>query len=130
MKKININPRIARWSLTLQNYKFELIHRTSSKMTHVNCLSRYIANINVISVEDELMWKQLANVKIKELGEELETKEHKHFTLNESLVFRRYKDKDLFVVPENIINSVIRIYHDEMGHVGIDKTIHDLLSHY
>jgi len=26
MKKININPRIARWSLILQNYKFNLVH--------------------------------------------------------------------------------------------------------
>ncbi|EFN72529.1 Pro-Pol polyprotein, partial [Camponotus floridanus] len=38
--------------------------------------------------------------------------------------------KNLFVVPENMIYSVIRIYHDEMGHVGIDKTIHGILSHY
>lgn len=27
MKKININPRIARWSLSMQNYHFELVHR-------------------------------------------------------------------------------------------------------
>lgn len=39
MKKININPRIARWNLFLQNYKCELIHRASNKIIHVDCLS-------------------------------------------------------------------------------------------
>jgi hypothetical protein len=29
MRKININPRIARWTLALQNYKFEMVHRPS-----------------------------------------------------------------------------------------------------
>lgn len=42
MKKININPKIARWSLALQNYKFELVHRTSDKMVHVDCLRGYV----------------------------------------------------------------------------------------
>lgn len=92
-------------------------------MTHVDCLSRFIANINVISVEDKLIYKQLVDPKIKEL----ESKDHKHFILNEGLVFRRYSEKLLFVVPENMINSVIRIYHDETRHVVM---IHGLLSHY
>lgn len=130
MKKININPRIARWSLTLQNYKFELVHRSSGKMTHVDCLSRYVASINLITIEDEVMYRQLTDPKIKELAEELESKDHKYFVLIEGLVFRRQADKNLFVVPESMINNVIRIYHDEMGHVGIDKTVHGLLSHY
>lgn len=54
MKKININPRIARWSLILQNYKFNLIHRASGKIAHVDCLNRCIMNINLITIEDEL----------------------------------------------------------------------------
>lgn len=31
---------------------------------------------------------------------------------------------------ENMINEVIRIHHDELKHVGIDRTIHSILSHY
>lgn len=130
MKKININPRIARWSFVLQNYKFELIHRASSKMGHVDCLSRNIMVINALTAEDEIMYKQLADPKIKEIAEDLETKDHKYFALIEGLVFRKYQDKHLFVVPENMVYSVIRIYHDDMGHVGIDKTIHGIVGHY
>lgn len=29
-----------------------------------------------------------------------------------------------------MINNVIRIYHDDIGHVGIDKTIYDILGYY
>lgn len=36
VKKININPRIARWTLSFQNYQFELIHRSGKKMEHVD----------------------------------------------------------------------------------------------
>lgn len=86
--------------------------------------------ISLITVEDEIMYKQLADPKIKELAEELEIRDHKYFTLIESLVFRKYKDKNLFVVPDSMIYSVIRIYHDDMGHVGIDKTIYGILGHY
>ena len=34
------------------------------------------------------------------------------------------------MVPEAMINNIIRLYHDEVGHVGIDKTLYGILSHY
>jgi len=129
-KKININPRIARWSLSLQNYHFEIVHRSGNKMQHVDCLSRNILFVNTITVEDELMYKQLMDAKIKEIAENIETKGSDHFTLIDGLVFRMYKEKPLFVVPENMISNIIRIYHDEAGHVGLDKTMHSILTHY
>lgn len=130
MKKININPRIARWSLILQHYQFELIHRASNRMSHVDCLSRSIMTINLLTAEDEIMYKQLTDPKIRKIAEDLEANDHKYFVLIEGLVFRKYRDKNLFVVPENMVYSVIRIYHDDMGHVGVDKTIHGILGHY
>lgn len=130
MKKININPRIARWSLFLQNYKCELIHRASNKMAHVDCLRSSIMVVNLISIEDEIMYKQLADPILKELAKELEAKDHKYFALIDGLVFRKYHDKHLFVVPEKMINSIIKVYHNDMGHVGIDKTMHGIMGHY
>lgn len=130
MKKININPRIARWSLFLQNYHFELKHRSSNKMIHVDSLSRVVMTINFVSAEDELMYKQLMDPKLKEIATELEIKDNKYFSLIDGLLFKNYKDKPLFVIPENMINSVIKIYHDETGHVGLDKTVRGILGHY
>jgi len=130
MKKININPRIARWTLTMQNYRFEMIHRSANKMMHVDALSRNIQTICAITVEDELMYRQLMDPKLKEIAEMVELKGSKKFTLIDGLLFRMGKDKPLFVVPESMIVNIIRIYHDDMGHVAVDKTIHGIVGHY
>ena len=130
VRKININPRIARWTLTFQNYNFELVHRSSDKMTHVDFLSRYILTVNIISSEDELLYKQLADPKLKEIAEQVELHGSKVFKLIDGILFKEYKDKDLFVVPEAMVNNIIRLYHDEVGHVGVDKTLYGILSHY
>jgi hypothetical protein len=130
MKKININPKIARWSLALQNYRFELAHRSSDRMTHVDCLSRNVMLVSAITLEDELMYKQLMDTKLKELADDIELKGSKQFTLINGLLFRIYKDRSLFVVPDSMINNVIRIHHDDSGHVGIEKTIFSILTHY
>lgn len=47
MKKININSRIARWSSVMQNYKFELSHRSSNKMVHIDCLTRERSDVSL-----------------------------------------------------------------------------------
>lgn len=76
------------------------------------------------------MYKQLMGPKLKELAIDLETKENKYFSLINGLLFRNYQGKSLFVVLENMINNEIRLYHDNMGHVGIDKTTHGITEHY
>lgn len=68
MKKINVNPKIARWTLALQNYRFELIHRSGEKMIHVDCFSRNVMLISVITLEDEVMYKQLSETKLKDIA--------------------------------------------------------------
>lgn len=40
LEKRDMNARIARWSLELQHFDFKVVHRPSSKMTHVDALSR------------------------------------------------------------------------------------------
>lgn len=42
VNKANLNPRIARWTLKLQNYKFKLMHRAGKRMAHVDALSRHV----------------------------------------------------------------------------------------
>lgn len=49
LSKKEINHRINRWAMILQNYDYELIHREGNKMRHVDALSR----IHSIMVLDE-----------------------------------------------------------------------------
>lgn len=57
--KANLNPRIARWTLKLQNYQFRIIHREGRRMLHVDALSRIAAHIDSFPLEKELQFKQL-----------------------------------------------------------------------
>jgi len=50
-------------------------------MQHADCLSRNILLINTITIEDELLYKQLMDAKIKEIAENIETKDSDYFTL-------------------------------------------------
>jgi len=53
--------------------------------------------INVITAEDKVMYKQLTDLKLKEITENVKLKGSKYFTLIDSLFFKKYYDKDLFV---------------------------------
>ncbi|KMQ85072.1 pro-pol polyprotein [Lasius niger] len=71
-------------------------------MSHVDCLSRNIMTVNTITLENELIYRQLTDPKLKELADMVELKG----------------------MPEQMINNIIRIHHDDSGHVGLDKTVY------
>ncbi|GFW03131.1 retrovirus-related Pol polyprotein from transposon 17.6 [Trichonephila clavipes] len=45
MSKKNLNTRIARWALNLQDYDCTILHRSGSQMAHVDALSRSVHRI-------------------------------------------------------------------------------------
>lgn len=75
MNKANFNPRIARWTLKLQSYRFEMILRAGERThgTHVDTLNRIVnLLIEPMSLEHELELKHLQGVKLKTIAEILE----------------------------------------------------------
>lgn len=130
VNKAHLNPRIARWALRLQNYKFKVVHRAGHRMTHVDALSRISAYVGAMPIERELEYKQLLDDRLKILAEELEFAENEKFELIDGLVFRKCADKPRFVIPDSMINNIIRIYHDEMAHCGVEKTVQGIGSNY
>jgi len=50
--------------------------------------------------------------------------------MRNSIVYQKHKDNLLFYVPAVMEINVIRKYHDEMGHLGVDKTISTILHNY
>lgn len=76
------------------------------------------------------MFKQLSEVKFKKRAKQVELCGSKYFSIIDGLLFRRYSESDLFVVPESMVNSIIRLSHDDLGHVGTEKIIRSILNHY
>ncbi|KMQ87526.1 hypothetical protein RF55_13169 [Lasius niger] len=102
VNKAQLNPRIARWTLRLQNYRFNV----------------------------ELQFRQLQDSRLKNIAEDLEFADDEKFELIEGLVYKKGPDKPRFVIPESMVTNVIRVYHDEMAHCGPEKTAQGIKSNY
>lgn len=101
-------------------------------MRHVDALSR-VHNVLVIeenSFERNLSIIQDKDETISSIRTELEKNDSKWFEMRDGLVYRKDKRGLLFYVPRSMEQSVIRTCHDELGHVGIDKTISALAKTY
>lgn len=127
INKKDINPRISRWCLILENYNYKIEHRPADRMRHVDALSRNILVIEPLTFEEVLVYKQLQDPIIKRIHKELEISENDRFELRNGIIYKKHHGGILFYVPEAMTRSVIQTCHDDVGHVGLEKTI-DLIN--
>ncbi|XP_076248026.1 uncharacterized protein LOC143187672 [Calliopsis andreniformis] len=133
LSKQNINPRISRWAMFLQDYDFEIQYRPGKRMSHVDALSRChsILAIEGNTFEQTLSICQDKDDEIGKIRDKLQKTEMKFFELCNGLVYRKDKMKKLlFYVPHSMENNVIRTCHDDLGHVGLDKVVDNILKVY
>jgi hypothetical protein len=133
INKANLNPRIARWTLQLQNYHFKMEHRPGKRMAYVDALSRQVYYIEPLPLERELEFKQLQDIRLKEIVSDLEYGENNRsdkFELIEGLVYKKNFDRSKFAVPETMTNNIIQKYHDEQAHCGFEKTFQGVNNFY
>lgn len=133
LSKQQVNPRIARWAMFLQDYDYEIFHRPGKRMSHVDALSRChsVLVIEANTFDQTLAICQNRDVEINKIRDTLEHAESKLFELRDGLVYWKNKNKELlFYVPQSMENNVIRTCHDELGHVGYDKVVNNLLKIY
>lgn len=50
LNKMNLNPRIARWTLKPQNYSFKVKHRDGRNMTHADALRYSFHDTKVLRI--------------------------------------------------------------------------------
>ncbi|XP_024880065.1 uncharacterized protein LOC112459926, partial [Temnothorax curvispinosus] len=80
----------------------------------------------VSAVEEDVQEMEIATVN-EDSGRKLEIPDARIIvtSVNEipyGLVFHKGKDKPRFVVPEVMINNIIRVYHDDKAHCDVNKT--------
>jgi len=129
-KKANLNPRISRWILALQNYSFEVVHRPGGKMAHLDALSWSMGVVNELAIERRLELLQLADPELQDISRKLEMGDDPKFTLIDGLVYRKLGNDCRFVVPNSMVHNILRIYHDDVAHCGARKTLEGITSHY
>ncbi|KAH0822782.1 hypothetical protein GEV33_000009 [Tenebrio molitor] len=132
LNKKDINPRISRWALVLENYDYTVEHRAGKRMQHVDALSRCtpVMVIEENTFEQNLAIAQNLDPVIKALKSELEVRESKKFELRNGLVYRKANDKLLFYVPSLMEQNILTLCHDNLGHFGFDKSYEYLSRAY
>ncbi|XP_018377468.1 PREDICTED: LOW QUALITY PROTEIN: uncharacterized protein K02A2.6-like [Trachymyrmex cornetzi] len=133
LNKKDVNPRISRWALFLQNYDYNIVHRPGKRMSHVDALSRChsILVLEGSTFERTLSICQDRDKEILKIRDKLEKNDVKHYELRDGLVYRKDKNKKLlFYVPQSMESNVIRTCHDDIGHVGIDKVVENVAKVY
>ena len=82
------------------------------------------------SFELNLSLSQGRDKKLSELHEILTQGEDAHFEMRNEIIYRKY-DKDLlFYVLQAMELHVLNKYHDQMEHLGIEKTFETILKSY
>ncbi|GFU17796.1 transposon Tf2-8 polyprotein [Trichonephila clavipes] len=127
LSKKELNPRIARWALYLQEFNYTIEHCTGSKMAHVDALSRpphcmLIQN----SVHLQFLKAQQADDQITVIKTLLETTPHDNYIVKNKLLYKTVNGTDLLVVPDEMQANIIKTAH-ERGHFAVLRT-QDLVS--
>lgn len=132
LNKKDINPRIARWALELQNFEYSTEHRPGKRMQHVDALSRAnsILIVEPNTFEFELSACQMQDPIIKELRTRLEKEQDSLYEMRNGLVYRKRNGQVLFFVPRAMEQDLLHRYHNDFGHFGADKTVALLLITY
>ncbi|KMQ87572.1 retrovirus-like pol polyprotein [Lasius niger] len=124
---------VERFHIYLYGLHFTVVtdcHANGKKMAHVDALSRVVHMIDALPLEKELEYRQLQDPRLKFLARDLEYEGHDKFDLIDGLVFRKAIDKPRFVIPESMVTNIIRVYHGEMAHCGVEKTVRGIGENY
>ena len=140
--------KLARWILKLEQYDYEIIHRPSSLMTHVDALSR--APVNSIQI---LSWPSSETQELQDLDDDLVAvkkwvtaekppqtcpensspvlkalyKLFPSLVLENGVLYRKWinnadTDRLQVVIPKYFVPKVLSQVHKQICHLGIHKT--------
>ncbi|XP_026471506.1 uncharacterized protein LOC113375774 [Ctenocephalides felis] len=132
LQKKEINPKLLRWSLVLSNYDYELEHRAAARMQHVDALSRCheLLVIEENSFDRVVAIRQGQDPLIRQIRDGLEREQHQLYKLRDGLVYRKFKERLLFLVPSLMVGEVSRLMHEQLGHAGVERTAMTLRKQY
>jgi len=135
MKKKDLCVRVARWALALEEYQYEIQHRSGKSMKHVDALSRHpLPEVLLINESyDSLIARfERAQNKDKDLQEIIKLAAHDKadgYVMKNNLLHRDNGGDLLIVVPKTLQNSIVKQAH-EKRHFGVSKTEALLLKDY
>jgi transposase InsO family protein len=119
--------RLGRWTLKLQHFDFELVHRKGKYNVVADALSRSIFQIDQIETNEDKWYNNLSE-KIEKMAEKFPD-----FKSNNGKIYKKCRLRDELgtvsyqwkvVVPKHERNLILQKYHDDplASHFGYTKT--------
>lgn len=137
-RKKDLLPRVARWWVYLQDFDFALEYRKGSLLSHADYLSRN--PVNVCTVQKPLNWARIAqasNEETRSLIQKLvdgQLDSNRYILKNDTLYVKftptGENSRFLCYIPKGHRLSLLRIFRDEHGHIGADKTFDLITKHF
>jgi transposase InsO family protein len=141
--KKDLIPRVGRWWLQVQEFTFDIKYKPGSRMPHVDALSRYPVTVDINKIDitegDWILSAQLQDDKLTTIRKILETgvnnsetKQYfREYVLKNNKVYRKLPDgKRVWEVPRAARWQIVRLCHDQAGHLGIENTLQRIKMHY
>ena len=152
LTKKDLNPKIARWWLLIQEFEFEILYRPGTKMQHVDCLSRAAVDLpqarDLETAADQIPVKiRRVDIKLSDWISVIQQEDphcksllsiwnsgtkrekeiiKKEYRISQNRIYRRTTQGPRWVVPKQCRSQVVRMMHDEQAHPGIDITLDSL----
>ncbi|GFV97453.1 hypothetical protein TNCV_2039611 [Trichonephila clavipes] len=121
-KKKELITRIARWTLQLEEFDYEIEHRAGSRMKHVDALSRYpVMMVCNDTLTSKLKKAQEEDDNIQTLKSLLEKQESEEFFERNGILYKYLNGRELIVTPKAMQAELIKLIH-ENGHFSVGKT--------
>ncbi|GFW74509.1 transposon Tf2-6 polyprotein [Trichonephila clavipes] len=122
LDKKESTPKMARWSIFLTDFDYEVVHRPAKQMQHVDALSRHPV---MLVTSDELTYKivnaQESDEYIRTIKKLLQEGKTSEFIVSNKILYKISEDQELLVVPEMMQVDVIKKAHS-FGHFAATKT--------
>ncbi|GFX42905.1 transposon Tf2-8 polyprotein [Trichonephila clavipes] len=122
LDKKELTPKMAKWSIFLTDFDYEVVHRPAKQMQHVDALSRHPV---VLVTSDELTYKivnaQESDEYIRNIKKLLQEGKTSEFIVCNKILYKISEDQELLVVPEMMQVDVIKKAHS-FGHFAATKT--------
>lgn len=117
LKKDDIPPLIARWAMVLEEFDYNIEHRSKERMRHADALSRAPVMLVRDHVIDVLRIKQTEDEQCRSIATILEIQPYQDFIIQDGILKKFMDGRHVIFVPESFQQNIIRQVHDN-GHFG------------